>query len=200
MEIEVKEPAVAYGKMKYTIEEYLAMEAESDVKHEYYRGEIFAMSGTLMAHNVIFSNVFRDVSGFLKGKSCLPFGSGLRIHIPQNTLFTYPDISIVCGNPETRNNDQFNLLNPAVIIEILSRSTKSYDRGRKFSLYKDIPSLKEYILIDSEAIKIEAWSIASDGYWILKEFENSKDSFVIQATGQLLLLSDIYEDTGLISA
>jgi Uma2 family endonuclease len=198
MDIEIKEPAVDYNKMKYTIEEYLEKERASDTKHEYYRGEIFAMSGTLIPHNVIFSNVFRDVSGFLKGRSCRPFGSDLRVHIPQNTLFTYPDISIVCGNPETRNNDQFNLLNPVVIIEILSRSTQSYDRGKKFSLYKDIPSLKEYILIDSLTVKVEAWSIAADGYWTLNEYENVKDSFIIQTTDQLLLLSDIYEGTGLI--
>jgi Uma2 family endonuclease len=99
---------------------------------------------------------------------------------------------------ETRNNDQFNLLNPVVIIEILSRSTQSYDKGKKFSLYKDIPSLKEYILIDSLTVKVEAWSIAADGYWTLNEYENVKDSFIIQTTGQLLLLSDIYEGTGLI--
>lgn len=86
----------------------------------------------------------------LKGKSCQPFGSDQRIHIEKNTLFTYPDISVICGELKTLNNDEWNILNLTVLSEILSPSTKNYDRGEKFKLYRDIPTLKEYILIDSE--------------------------------------------------
>jgi len=195
MDIEVKEPAVAYNKMKYTIEEYLAKEKESDIKHEYYQGEIFAMAGVGLPHNIIFSNLFGSISSFLKGKSCRPFGSDFRVHIPQNTLFTYPDISIVCGEITTRENDDENLLNPTVIIEILSPSTRSYDKGKKFSLYQQIPSLKEYILVDSEALEAEAWFIYPDGYWGLKEYTKKEEQLLIQTIGLLLPLTDIYEDT-----
>lgn len=198
MDIEVKEPAVAYGKMKYTIEEYLAMEKESDVKHEYYHGEVFAMAGVGLPHNIISSNLFTSIGSFLKGKPCRPFGSDFRVHVPQNTLFTYPDISIVCGDITTRENDDENLLNPTVIIEILSPSTRSYDKGKKFSLYKQIPSLKEYVLVDSEALKVEAWFVNADGYWELKEHQKKDDQLHIQAIELSLPLTEIYEDTKLL--
>src|ERR1700752_3083367 len=97
MDIEIREPIVAYGKKKFTIEEYLEFERSAPEKNEYYQGEIFAMSGSGIVHNVIFSNVFREVANGLRGKSSQPFGSDMRTHIPENTLFTYPDISIYCG-------------------------------------------------------------------------------------------------------
>lgn len=197
-ENQVKEPAVSYGKRKYTIEEYLEMEMHSDIKHEYYQGEVFAMAGARMKHNIIFRNLFRDISGFSRGKPCQPFSSDQRIHIPQNTLFTYPDISIICGDPVTLNNDENNALNPTVIIEILSPSTKGYDRGNKFNLYKDIPTLKEYILVDSESMKIEAWYLNQNNEWELQEYKNRKEVLQIRSIALALSLTDIYEDTGLI--
>ncbi len=100
------------------------MENSAVEKSEYYRGEIFSMSGALMKYNKIFSNLFIALGTKLKGKPCQPFGSDMRIHIPSNTLFTYPDISIICGKEETLDDDGFNVLNPTVIIEILSKSTK----------------------------------------------------------------------------
>ena len=157
MENELREPAVAYGKYKYSIEEYLQMEEASDEKHEYYQGEIFAMAGAKVPHNMISVNLIKLLGQKLKGKSCEPFNSDQRIYIPQNSLFTYPDISIICGEIVTLNNDDWNIINPVVIIEVLSKATKNYDRGDKFKLYRDIVTLKEYILIDSETISIEAF-------------------------------------------
>src|ERR1043165_8642906 len=95
--MEVKEPAPLYQKAHYSIQEYLEMEKASIEKHEYYRGEIFAMAGAGSRHNVIFKNLFRDIASWLKGKPCQPYGPDMRLHIPQNTLFTYPDISIYCN-------------------------------------------------------------------------------------------------------
>ena len=154
--MEVKEPGVAYGKNKYTIAEYLEMEEAATEKHEYYLGEIFAMSGSKVPHNIITSNLNIYLGQKLRGKPCRPFNSDQRIHIEKNTLFTYPDISIICGDIITLNDDDWNVLNPTVIIEVLSPSTKNYDRGEKFKLYRDIVTLKEYILIDSTSIHIEA--------------------------------------------
>src|SRR5688572_27769536 len=123
---EVREPAVAYGKKKLTIEQYLRWERESQQKHEYYLGEIFAMAGAGRRHNIIFKNLFRDIAHGLRGNPCQPYGSDLRIHVPENTLFTYPDITIICTDLESSEvNESFT--NPAVIIEILSPSTKNYD-------------------------------------------------------------------------
>jgi len=182
-------------EVKYTVEEYLEKERATDHKYEYYRGEISAMPILGIQHNIISVNVVGSIANFLKGKPYQPFGSNLRIHIPKNTLFTYADMTIVCNELDIYDDD--NLLNPAVIIEILFPSTKDYDRGKKFSLYKEMPTLKEYILIDSESVKVEAWILADDGYWTLKEYDNIKDSFMIQTIGQSLLLSDVYERTRL---
>lgn len=126
---EVREPAIAYGKQKLTIEEYLLFEKASNQKHEYYKGEIFAMSGASNRHNWIFTNLFGSLVNKLKGSPCKPFGPDMRMHILQNTLFTYPDISIYCGDPTSASFDMDTVVNPTIIIEILSRSTEQYDRG-----------------------------------------------------------------------
>ena len=143
MDLELREPVVAYGKKHLTIEEYLAFEKASEQKYEYYQGEVFAMSGASSRHNLIFSNLFTDIGGKLKGSSCKPYGSDLRIHIPDNTLFTYPDITIICGDIIPSDYDNDTAIQPSVIIEILSESTRNYDHGGKFILYRDIPALKE---------------------------------------------------------
>ncbi|WP_350340201.1 Uma2 family endonuclease [Paraflavitalea speifideaquila] len=127
-----------------------------------------------------------------------PFNSDQRIHIPQNTLFTYPDISIVCGEIITLNDDKYNVLNPSIIIEILSPTTKSYDRGNKFNLYRDIPSLKEYILIDSESVKIESWYINQTSHWELQEYQQPVEHLPIKTIELSIPLVDIYESTGLL--
>lgn len=195
--MEVREPAVAYANRKYSIEEYLEIENASEEKHEYYQGEIFAMSGAKLTHNIIALDVAATLKYKLKGKPCQPFNSDQRIHIPQNTLFTYPDISIICGKPETRDNDEYNALNPTVIIEVLPPSTKSYDRGEKFRLYRDIPTLKEYILINSESIGVENWFINDHGNWELNEYKDAP-AFSFKSVDVSLSMTEIYEGTKLL--
>jgi Uma2 family endonuclease len=192
--MEVREPAIAYSQQKISIEEYLEMENASLEKHEYYRGEVFAMSGAKVPHIAITSNLSGILYNKSKGKKCKPYGSDLRVHIPANTLFTYPDISFICGEVITLNNDEFNVLNPAVIIEVLSKSTKNYDRGEKFKLYRDIPTLKEYILVDSESIHIEVFRINEKNHWELEEYNNVNESLQIKAINENILISEIYED------
>ena len=195
--MEVREPEVAYGKKKFTIEEYLEYENASQEKHEYYQGEIFAMSGPKVPHNIIAVNLTVLLGQKLKGKSCQPFNSDQRIYVPQNTLFTYPDISIVCGEIVTKDNDDWNILNPSVIIEILSRTTKNYDRGEKFKLYRDIPTLKECILIDSESIRIEAFRINEGGHWELEEYKRADEILLVKAVQLSIPLTEIYKGTKL---
>jgi len=193
--MEVKEPIAVYNKTKFTVAEYLEFEKHGVEKHEYFNGEIFAMAGAGIRHNSIFSNVFGDLAHRLKGRPCKPFGSDLRIHIPENTLFTYPDISIICGDliPTTIDSDSFLL--PTVLIEILSPSTKNYDRGGKFKLYRDIPTLKEYVLIDSESIGIEVFRLNAQKHWELHEYNSSEDSLIIPTVGLSLPLKEIYAGT-----
>jgi Uma2 family endonuclease len=192
MENEVKEPAPKYNYV--SPEQYLEMERASREKHEYYKGEVFAMSGASLRHNDIFHNVYGELTTFLKGKGFKPYGSDLRIHVPENTLYTYADISIVCGKPETIDSFTDSITNPAIIIEILSKSTMSYDRGTKFHLYRSIKTLKEYILIDSNSISVEIFIKQADNSWKLTEFKQFPDSFTIVTINLRLNLNDIYHD------
>ncbi|MBS1574253.1 MAG: Uma2 family endonuclease [Bacteroidetes bacterium] len=196
--MELREPYVAYGKKKFTEKEYLELEDTSEAKHEYYKGEIFAMAGVGHRHNIIFSNLFGDLAFRLKGKKCRPYGSDFRIHIPENTLYTYPDISIVCRDILEDNNSKNSSINPDVIIEILSPSTKTYDRGDKFKLYRDIPLLKEYILVDSESISVEVFRLNLQNHWELVEYKQSSEWVPIQTIGLNFLLEEIYSGTKLV--
>ena len=191
--MEVREPVVAYGKQKFSIGEYLEMEDAAVEKHEYYNCEIFAMSGSKVPHNEISGNLYVALHTKLRGKKCKPYNSDQRIHIESNTLFTYPDISIVCGQTITFNNDNWNVLNPAVIIEVLSPSTKNYDRGEKFKLYRDITTLKEYILVDSESIHIEVFRLNETRHWELEEYNTITDHLSIKAIDETVSITEIYE-------
>lgn len=191
--MEVNEPVIAYSKQKISIEEYLEMENASLEKHEYYKGEVFAMSGAKVPHNTVTSNLMSTLGQKLKGKKCKPFGSDMRIHIPSNTLFTYRDISIVCGEIITLNDDEYNVLNPTVIIEVLSPKTKNYDRGEKFRLYRDINTLKEYILIDSQSLHIEVFRLNENNHWELEEYKDANNYLEIKAIDESVLIAEIYE-------
>jgi len=196
--MEVKEPAPAYDKQKMSIEEYLEMENASLEKHEYYKGEVFAMSGPKVPHNIIAGNLLGLLYEKLKGKPCRPFNSDQRIHVEKNTLFTYPDISVICGEVKTLNDDDWNVLNPTVVIEILSPSTKNYDRGEKFKLYRDIPTLKEYVLVDSESVHIEVFRLNEHNHWELEEYNSPAENLQMNTINTALLLSEIYEGTKLL--
>jgi Uma2 family endonuclease len=193
----VSEPEVAYGKRKFTVEEYLEMERASATKHEYYRGEVFAMAGVAIRHNIICKNLNRDLASWLEDKPCQPFGSDMRVHIPENTLYTYPDISVFCGDLMDMSEDDDNAVGPSVLIEILSPSTRNYDRGEKFELYKDIPTLKEYILVDSEAIGIEVWRLNEQKSWKLQQYKDLTSILEIKTVGFTVSLQKIYKDTRL---
>lgn len=192
-DMEIKEPDHAYQKKFYTIQEYLEMENAAFEKHEYYKGEIFAMSGAGARHNIISINIIASLYNALKGKSCQPYGSDMRIHIPENTLFTYPDISVICADIATSKEDENTATNPTVIIEILSPSTRNYDRGVKFMFYRAIPTLKEYLLVEAELIHVEKFAINKEGLWELKEYSSPDDQITLESLDVKLLLKDIYD-------
>jgi Uma2 family endonuclease len=186
-------------EIKYISEkEYLDAERLATVKHEYYKGEIFAMSGASISHNKIFSNTFLEIGMQLKGKKCQPFGSDLRIHIPKNSLFTYPDISIVCDEIETTDDKFDTITNPSVIIEILSPSTRNYDKGEKFTLYREIDALQEYILIDSERVMVEKFIRNPDNSWTLTEYKTLDERFFVVTVDVEMQLLGIYEGVKII--
>ena len=180
----------------YSQEEYLELERAADYKSEYYRGEIFAMSGAGRNHNRINENLSGEIYLALRNKSCESFSRDLRIHIPENTLYTYPDLIIVCGVPQFLDQHTDTLLNPTVILEILSPSTAAYDRVKKFQLYSGIKTLKEYILIDSRKLSAEVFRKGEDGFWELScEANDITDSIVIATIDLTLQMSDIYSRT-----
>jgi len=193
--MDVREPALAYSKQKISIEEYLEIENASPEKHEYYQGEVFAMSGAKVPHVIISGNIFAALKHKLKGQPCQPFGGDLRVHVESNTLFTYPDISVVCGEITTLNNDNYNVINPSVLIEVLSKSTRNYDRGEKFKLYRDIPTLKEYVLVDSEVVAVEIFRLNANHHWELEEYNNTVEGFEIHAINTSLSFAEVYEGT-----
>lgn len=196
--MELREPVAVYGKKKMTAEEYLQFEKTADHKHEFYQGEVFAMAGASPRHNIIAKNMLRDIASALRGKPCQPYGSDLRIHIPENTLYTYPDISIICGDILTASDDKDTATGPVVLIEILSPYTKNYDRGGKFKLYRDIPQLKEFIMIDSESVFIEAFRLNEKQHWELEEYRHLADVMNILSVQVTVPLADIYEGTKLL--
>lgn len=172
-------------------DEYLALDAVSNERHEFYQGEIFAMAGGTFNHATIAGNIFSILKRHLRGKTCHPMNSDMRIHTPAG-LDTYPDISIYCGTPQLQDK-QCTLLNPVAIFEVLSPSTRDYDRGDKFSWYRSIPSLNHYVLVDSEAIAVEHFQRIAIGEWVLREYRLLTDTISLMAMEINLPLSEIYE-------
>ena len=179
------------ARKTFTESEYLELERNADFKSEYYNGETFAMAGASLIHNKIVSNLIFLFNQFLKDKPCDVYPSDLRLQVEKSGLYTYPDITIVCGKTELLDNKFDTLKNPTVLIEVLSDSTEKYDRGQKFSFYREIPSLKEYILVSSKTMKIEKFKRLEDGNYLYIE-SNEHQPFPIDSIDMNLNLEDVY--------
>lgn len=195
MENEVKEPAPKYNYI--SPQEYLAIERAAEYKNEYYHGQILAMSGASLNHNRIDGNLIASIGLFLKGKNCRVLPSNMRVSTPSYDSYMYPDATIVCGKPELEDDQFDTLLNPSVVFEILSPSTRSIDKGRKFFFYQQIPSLREYIMIDSLKRYIQIARRQSDESWKFENMDETHTDLHIQTINFQLPLSEIYYDTGL---
>src|SRR5437868_8492820 len=134
-------------KTLLTPEEYLAIERKAEYRSEYLNGEMFAMTGASRKHNLIALNIAGELRQQLKSKPCEAYVNDMRVRIPATDLYTYPDVTVVCGDPEFEDAFIDTLLNPTLLIEVLSESTESYDRGKKFGYYRTIQSLAEYLLV-----------------------------------------------------
>jgi Uma2 family endonuclease len=181
-------------------EDYLRLEREAEYKHEYYAGEIRAMAGASFAHNKVCINLAIGLGGLLRGKGCTPIGSDQRVHVKNKASFLYPDLSVVCGQPEFMEDKKPDtLLNPVLIAEVLSASTKDKDRGEKFMLYRQIPSLRHYLLLSSESVHAELYSLDEQGRWVLTETRDPAAVLDLAALGCQLPLADVYEGVTLAS-
>jgi len=179
---------------RYTIEEYLARERVAPYKSEFFRGQIFAMSGGTPRHNTVSINISSSLRGRLRGTPCRPYNSDQRIRIPANGLSTYPDVSVVCGEFQLDSQDHDAIVNPRVIFEVLSKSTESYDRGKKFDLYRQLDSLREYILVAQDEPQVERFVRQEDGSWLMTVFKGLESVLDLSTLGCVLPLSEIYED------
>ena len=175
-----------------SIEDYLATEEIALEKHEYYKGEVFAMAGAGIAHNRIVRNTSTEIDSFLRDKGCEIFPSDLRVYIEANSLFTYPDLTIFCESIKMFKNRADTANNPTVIIEVLSKSTQDYDRGSKFKLYRGLSSLKEYILIASTEVLVEKYTKQADNKWQFTAYNIVEESFAIEAIGLSIEVNSLY--------
>jgi Uma2 family endonuclease len=149
--------------------EYCASEREAAVKHEYIAGEVFAMTGGTLEHSRIAGQVMRMLGNALEGRPCRVLTADARVRIEAVDVDTYPDVSVVCGPPETAEADDHALLNPTLIVEVLSKGTEAYDRGLKASNYRQIPSLRAYLLVAQDRPRLELQVRQADGRWVIIE-------------------------------
>ncbi len=176
----------------YSVDDYYAVELSSPIKHEYYSGEIFAMAGASVAHNHITANVLGALRTALRDTQCSAFGSDLRLTTPAG-LFTYPDVMVICGQIDLTRDHPDTVTNPALLVEVLSEATRDYDRGEKFMLYKSIPTLRDYLLIEQDRVLIEHHALSSDAVWTATRVDRRDASVDIAPIPVTLRVADVYD-------
>lgn len=180
-------------KIRYTAEEYLALERAAEYKSEFYAGEIFAMAGASEQHNLIVANLVRELGLQLKKRPCKTYPSDMRLKVASTGLYTYPDVMVVSGKALLDDEEQDTLLNPTLIIEVLSSSTESADRGSKSGHYRKLESLQEYLLVSQTKPHVEHYSRHADHRWLLSEAEGLQSEIRLSSVECVLPLSEIYD-------
>jgi Uma2 family endonuclease len=179
-------------KALLTPEEYIAIEREAEYKSEYYDGVMYAMAGARAAHDLIAWNLHGELHNAFRSRPCLGFTSDMRVRTVARH-YTYPDSSALCGEPEFLDERRDTLLNPSLIVEVLSRSTEAYDRGRKFELYQSISSLREYLLLASDRVHADLYTRQENGLWLRGSAGGLEDVVMLESVGCKLKLADLYD-------
>lgn len=197
------------SKTYLTPEEYLAIERKAETKSEYFNGEMFplrgmgkphdafAMVGASRKHNLITANIIITLGQQLRDNSCELYPSDMRVRIPAADLYTYPDVVVTCNEPKFEDDDLDTLLNPTLIVEVLSPSTASYDRVKKFGYYRTIESLSEYLLIAQDEYKVEQYVKQSEGHWSLEDIGSLEGTIKLASIDCTLRLADVYAKVNL---
>ncbi|MET0623567.1 MAG: Uma2 family endonuclease [Pyrinomonadaceae bacterium] len=180
-------------KTYVTPEEYLTYERAAEYKNEYFDGEIFAMTGASRRHNLIAGNIFGSLWQQLRGKPCEVYPSDMRVRIPSANLYTYPDVVVVCGEPQFEDDHVDTLLNATLLVEVLSKSTASYDLRVKSGYYRTLPSLAEYILIAQDEYHVAQHTKQPDGRWLLADIRGAEGRVELTSVECVLSLADVYE-------
>jgi len=173
--------------------EYLEQERRAERKSEYFRGEMFAMSGASPRHVSIVTNLVGWFWQQLKGMPCRVYSTDLRLRVTPAGLYTYPDVMVVCGDAQFADDQKDTVLNPVLIVEVLSKSTRDYDRGRKFQHYRTLPSLVEYLTVAQDQPHIEHWTRQPENGWLLTEFSDPGQSIHLASIGFVLPLAEVYD-------
>jgi|SRR5271157_1210705 len=181
-------------KTLLTEEQYLEIERSAESKSEFFAGETFAMAGAGAAHNQLVWNLILEVGPFLGSRSCRGFPNDMRVRVSSTGLYTYPDVVVVCGEPQFLDDRRDTLLNPSLIVEVLSPSTEAYDRGRKFEHYASIPSLSEYLLVASDRIHLDLYARQTSGQWLLTSANGPEGALDLICAGCRLTASALYRD------
>ena len=173
-------------------EEYLAIERQAEYRSEYCAGEMFAMTGASRHHNIITLNISAEIRSQLLSRPCNVYSTDMRVKISGTVKYTYPDIVATCGDEQFEDAESDTLLNPQLIIEVLSPSTEGYDRGKKFEAYQRIASLVEFILVSQEPYRVEHFVRESERRWAYSEYRTAEDTVQLKSIGCELTLEDIY--------
>lgn len=188
-------PAMSTAPVRqFSVEEYLAFERQSETKHQYFRGEIFAMTGGSLQHVTIISNLVFRARSALGETGCRVLPGDMRVKCPSG-LYTYPDVVITCSEPQLEDSHRDTLLNPQVVVEVLSPSTEAYDRGEKFAFYREIQSLREYVVVSQKRMLVEHFIRQEDGVaWKMNPLHSPDEVLQLLSGTCRLKLSEIYEN------
>lgn len=178
-------------------DDYLEAERKSDIRHEYINGMIVAMAGATYIHNLIVSNATVALGQRLRGR-CQVVSSDQRVHISATGMYAYPDVVVVCGRPEFHPKDKMTLVNPRLLVEVVSRTTEAYDRGAKFKHYQQIPALGDYVLVGQDGQCVEHYRRSETGEWISRVVEGLDAMLEIESLGVSLPLSELFEGVELV--
>ncbi len=176
----------------YNPEEYLILEEKAETKHEYFNGKIVEMAVATVNHNRISGNIYAHLNFLLRDQKSEVFMSDVKVYIPEYNVYTYPDVMIVADKPIYQEKSNTTILNPLVIIEVLSLSTQDYDKGQKFKYYRSVESLQEYILIDQYEYEIEQFAKNQQQKWVLTEYKNQTQTLKLESLAGQIPLKDIY--------
>jgi len=181
-------------KPHLSFEEWLEGERVSlEGRSEYVGGEVFAMTGASAEHNAIVANIVGELRAQMKGRPCQVYANDMKVLIRSANAGKYPDLVAFCGEPHLLDGRRDVLLNPSLIVEVLSDSTEAYDRGAKFALYRQIPSLKEYLLVSQGQVLVELYSRGEDGRWVLSDYRSLTDQVPLPNLSCTLDLAEVYD-------
>ena len=183
----------AVAQPRLTPEEYLEIERQAEYKSEFFAGEMFAMAGSKEPHNLIVANVIGELRMQLKKRPCKIYPSDMRVRITSTGLYTYPDVVVVCGPAVFEDESKDTLLNPTLIVEVLSESTEAYDRGKKFAHYRRIPSFSEYLLIAQDQCRVEQFTQQNDGRWLFSETNTFESVMKLPSIDCELSVAEVYD-------